>query len=134
MPPATQQTLVGPYFACQDLFRKAAETEGLGNLSPDQLALLTLIGRHWFEGSPLSVRRLMQMRELASPATVHKRLHALKNIELVDFAESAADSRKRMIVPGSKAIAYFTSASSAILQAAMQHGERTADAAREEKG
>ena len=113
----SNQNQVDLYFHYQSLLQKATASQGLDELSPDHLALLVLIGRHWHDGESMSVRQLMQMRDVASPATIHKRLHQLKDADLVSFEESATDTRKRMIAPTKRALAYFSAASKAMMQA-----------------
>ncbi|NDE94369.1 MAG: MarR family transcriptional regulator [Betaproteobacteria bacterium] len=93
----SNQNQVDLFFHYQSLLHKATVSQGLEALSPDHLALLVLIGHHWHDGEAMSVRQLMQMRDVASPATIHKRLHQLKDADLVSFEESATDTRKRMI-------------------------------------
>ncbi|NBT97728.1 MAG: hypothetical protein EBT59_00785 [Betaproteobacteria bacterium] len=83
----SNQNQVDLYFHYQSLLQKATTSQGLEELSPDHVALLVLIGQHWHEG------------------------------EVVSFEESATDTRKRMITPTKRALAYFSAASKAMMQA-----------------
>ncbi|MBU3747934.1 MAG: hypothetical protein FGM36_11635, partial [Burkholderiaceae bacterium] len=52
-------------------------------------------------------RKLLIREELGSPATIHKRIHQLKDAGFVSIEGQAGDSRVRLVVPTEQALRYF---------------------------
>ena len=96
------------FFATHQKLEHIAQDMGLAHVSPDHWALLNHIAGTWHEGGACSVRQLMSDSSYGSPATIHKRIHQLLALELVTLEAQAADSRKRIVVPGKLAMTYFT--------------------------
>jgi hypothetical protein len=95
------------FFATHQKLEHIAQDMGLAHVSPDHWALLNHIAGTWHEGRACSVRQLMSDSSYGSPATIHKRIHQLVALELVTLEAQAADSRKRIVVPGKLAMTYF---------------------------
>ena len=96
------------FFATHQQLEHIAQGMGLAHVSPDHWALLNHIAGTWHEGRACSVRQLMSDSSYGSPATIHKRIHQLLALELVTLEAQAADSHKRLVVPGKLAMSYFT--------------------------
>ena len=95
------------FFATHQQLDHIAQDMGLAQVSPDHWALLNHVAGTWHEGHACSVRQLMSDASYGSPATIHKRIHQLVALELVTLEAQAADSRKRLVVPGKLAMTYF---------------------------
>ena len=109
--------LVDLFFRFQSMVQALRSLPGIEALSPEHEALLNLIGSHWHAGQTLSVREAMRSAAYGSPATIHKRLHVLRIIGLIDLEVAENDSRKRIIVPSAHAISYFAAQAKAIKSA-----------------
>jgi DNA-binding MarR family transcriptional regulator len=87
-------------------------------ITPELDTLLAVIGTAWHSGKPLAVRKLLIREELGSPATIHKRIHQLKDAGFVSFEGKEGDSRVRLVVPTEQALRYFAEHAKVIQQAA----------------
>ncbi|NBW81575.1 MarR family transcriptional regulator, partial [bacterium] len=76
-------------------------------ITPEMETLLAVIGNAWQAGKPYPVRKLLILEELGSPATIHKRIHQLKDAGFVSFDTLVHDSRIRLVVPTEQALRYF---------------------------
>jgi DNA-binding MarR family transcriptional regulator len=72
----------------------------------------------WQAEKPYTVRKLLIREELGSPATIHKRIHQLKDAGFVSFEGQEGDSRVRLVVPTEQALRYFAEHAKVIQQAA----------------
>ena len=84
-------------------------------MTPELETLLAVIGTAWQADKPLAVRKLLIREELGSPATIHKRIHQLKD---AGFEGQEGDSRVRLVVPTEQALRYFAEHAKVIQQAA----------------
>jgi hypothetical protein len=114
MSKTTRNELVDLFFRFQHSVQSLKTLPSLQALTPEQEALLNLVGSYWHAGEALSVRQAVRNEHLGSPATIHKRLQYLRSLGLIDLQTSALDSRKRMVVPSSDAIGYFSGQAKAI--------------------
>ena len=76
-------------------------------LSANQKALLEAIALAWFDHAPLTVRQAIGIEYLGSPATLHKRLAALRTKGYVEDMLVDSDRRTKLLAPSEKALAYF---------------------------
>lgn len=76
-------------------------------LSANERALLEAIALAWFQKQPLTVRQAISIESLGSPATLHKRLTVLRASGFVEDQGVDADRRTKLLVPTSKALAFF---------------------------
>lgn len=77
------------------------------SLSANERALLEAIALAWFQQEPLSVRQAISIETLGSPATLHKRLAALRTKGFVDDQAVDTDRRTKRLVPTRKTLQYF---------------------------
>jgi DNA-binding MarR family transcriptional regulator len=76
-------------------------------ISPDSQALLGIIAVANAEGHPLTVMQTMALQHLASPATIHRRVDALREGLLIDMVYRKGDRRTKYLVPTELADRYF---------------------------
>ena len=104
---------------CLDAYASSSRTR-FNSLTdtPELETLLAVIGTAWQGDKPLAVRKLLIREELGSPATIHKRIHQLKDAGFVSFEGQEGDSRVRLVVPTEQALRYFAEHAKVIQQAA----------------
>ena len=76
-------------------------------VDPVEERLLNHFAAAWHSGNPLTVVEAMNKLSDLSPATVHRRLTALRNKGLVTFEIDPADKRIKYVVGTDIATAYF---------------------------
>ena len=78
------------------------------NVDRDALALLDVIASCADEGlEPLSVTEAMSLKEIASPATIHRKLNLLVAANLVTHEYRDNNRRIKYLLPTAKARAYY---------------------------
>jgi DNA-binding MarR family transcriptional regulator len=77
------------------------------NITPDSQTLLGIIALANAEGHPLTVMQTMALQHLASPATIHRRVDALREGLLIDMVFQKGDRRTKYLVPTPLADRYF---------------------------
>lgn len=77
------------------------------NISPDSQTLLGIIAVANSEGHPLTVMQTMALQHLASPATIHRRVDALREGLLIDMVFHKGDRRTKYLIPTELANRYF---------------------------
>jgi hypothetical protein len=75
----------------------AGSRSRLLELGPDEERLFLNVALAQYEGESLSVRSVMALRQLGSPATIHTRLKALRATGWVKLADTV-DSRRKQVV------------------------------------
>lgn len=81
---------------------------GLGDdIDPTCLALLEVVGLAAEQGSPLTVTKAMNLSQLASPATIHRKLTQLIEAGYVDQQFEGKNRRTKYLMPTTKAKRYF---------------------------
>jgi len=80
--------------------------EGPG-LDANEKALLEAVVVRWHEGSPMTVREAINLTELGSPATLHKRVTRLRQKDLLAAANQEGDRRAKFLIPTPRTLAYF---------------------------
>lgn len=90
---------------------------GLPPLDPLEERILMLIAGLRQAGTHLSVRELMQHRELGSPATIHARLTSMREKGWVALFDTE-DARRKRIEPTKEAMRHFARLSKAMVAAA----------------
>jgi len=76
-------------------------------IDPVEERLLNHFAAAWHTGSPLTVVEAMSKLSDLSPATVHRRLTALREKGLVTFEADPTDKRVKYVVGTDTAAAYF---------------------------
>ncbi len=72
----------------------------------DEKALFEQIMLSWSAKEPLTVRQIIGIERLGSPATLHKRLMRLREMDLVDAAFQGSDRRTKYLSPSAKGLKY----------------------------
>lgn len=77
------------------------------SMDANESALLEAVVLRWHAGEPMTVREAINLSELGSPATLHKRITRLRNKELLSAHSEPGDRRAKYLVPTEQALAYF---------------------------
>jgi len=115
---APKKELIALYLRFRTLLDGLKDLPDAAAMTPELDTLLAVIGTAWQADKPLAVRKLLIREELGSPATIHKRIHQLKDAGFVSFEGQAGDSRVRLVVPTEQALRYFAEHAKVIQQAA----------------
>lgn len=78
------------------------------NVQSKECQILRAISNEYLRGTPLKVRNLLDMSNIASPATLHKTMKILIDKELLKVNEDKVDGRIKYLVPTARAIKIFT--------------------------
>ncbi|MEI8324289.1 MAG: hypothetical protein WCH44_02815 [Betaproteobacteria bacterium] len=73
----------------------------------NESALLNVLCVNWLQGKPLAVRQAMELQQLGSPSTLHRRISRLKAMSLITDQSSPANIRIKLLVPTRKTLSYF---------------------------
>lgn len=84
------------------------------NLSVDEKNLLEIIAMRSYKGQPLKVMDAMSLSDVASPATIHRRLDNLEFKGFITRNNISGDIRSKHLIPTKRAILYFQKIDSAI--------------------
>ena len=117
-PRAPKKELIALYLRFRTLLDGLKDLPDASAITPELETLLAVIGTAWQADKPLAVRKLLIREELGSPATIHKRIHQLKDAGFVSFEGQEGDSRVRLVVPTEQALRYFAEHAKVIQRAA----------------
>ena len=87
------------------------------NISPIAVLLLNEIAVKDFEMQPLTVSQAMEFRAVGSPATLHRKLHELREKEMIAVTSVGTDRRTKYLFLTQTAKDYFQINSDAMLKA-----------------
>lgn len=90
-------------------------------LEPVDIQILQELVLCWRRGAPLHVREAMHLSNIASPATLHKRIKKLRDLGLITAARNDTDARSRSLVPTDLALKHFSELGSTLLKVAKGH-------------
>mgnify|MGYP000228667506 CR=1 FL=1 len=76
-------------------------------LCPQERALFEAIVLRWHQGSPMTVTQAVNLKELGSTVTLHKRLKSLFDQEVVVFKQKNDSMRRKYICPSPKSVLYL---------------------------
>ena len=87
----------------------------------DQTAksLLNRIACQHALGQPLTVSKAMALQDIASPATIHRKIDDLRSAGLVDVMYQGENRRTKYLVPTAKANRFFDQAGGVLLNLAV---------------
>ncbi|NBX56045.1 MAG: MarR family transcriptional regulator [Betaproteobacteria bacterium] len=94
--------------------------EGSGQMSDldtDSRKLLELIALKHHQQKAMTVSDAMGLVSIASPATIHRKLDALRDLGLVDTVFEGNNRRTKFLVPTPKALTHFAGLGQAMQQA-----------------
>ena len=94
------------YLRFLELSRAIKESD-LDSLTANQTALLETVAIAWHTGKPMSVREAIAVQHLGSPATLHKRLTALRKNGYIEEIAVEGDRRTKLLSPSKKSLKYF---------------------------
>lgn len=77
-------------------------------LDANEKALLEAVVVRWHEGQPMTVREAINLADLGSPATLHKRVTRLRQKDMLSTASQEGDRRAKFLIPTSRTLDYFT--------------------------
>lgn len=83
----------------------------------DAKKLLEVIAVRHDQKQPLTVTEAMGLSQIASPATIHRKLDQLRDMGMVSTVFDGANRRTKYLVPTDVAQAYFDSVGRALTQA-----------------
>lgn len=94
--------------------------EGAGqmpDLDADSRKLMELIALKHHQQQAMTVSDAMGLVEIASPATIHRKLDLLRDLGLVDTVHQGKNRRTKFLVPTPKALTHFAGLGLAMQQA-----------------
>ncbi len=87
------------------------------NIDSTALLLLNEIAVQHHEGKNITVTQAMLLSNIASPATVHRKLDELREAGLIEQVFEGKNRRTKYLVPTKEADSYFAKMSKAITNA-----------------
>lgn len=90
----------------------------LTQLDAVERQLLEIIVSRWSQGQTMTVREVMDLQRIGSPATMHRKLAHLRQAGFVQALVDEDDTRIKHLHPGEPALAYFSAMGSALQEAA----------------
>jgi DNA-binding MarR family transcriptional regulator len=91
---------------------------GIDAIDPTALRLLEVITQSHAAGNPLKVTDAMALGEIASPATMHRKIEALKTQGYIATEFQGDNRRAQYLVPSAQGLGYLDTLGQALLQAA----------------
>jgi DNA-binding MarR family transcriptional regulator len=76
-------------------------------LDANEKVLLEALAVRWHAGEPMTVMQAMGLKDLGSPATMHRRIARLRKIGLIETFEDPEDTRIKRLALTSTALGYF---------------------------
>jgi hypothetical protein len=121
MTPTPNQTMYGRFL------KNALSTQALPAgvaLHPLESLLLQEVFLRNMDKKPLTVTEAIDLKQLASPSTLHKRIMRLKALDLLAVEHPAQDHRTKYLVLTSDAMAHFEALGQAMREAAGKEGQQ----------
>mgnify|MGYP000626751431 CR=1 FL=1 len=88
---------------------------GMDNFGVNERALFEEILMAWAYRQPLSVKEAIGIVRLGSPATLHKRVLRLREMQLIDVQSTDTDRRTKLLIPTNRGLEYAGRLGHAIL-------------------
>ena len=105
---------VDAYFRFLQMVAAVEALPGMDRFGVNERALFQEILLAWSQSEPLSVRLAIDIAHLGSPATLHKRLSRLRQMELIDAVSEEGDRRTKYLIPTGKGLRYVEKISQAM--------------------
>ena len=93
------------------------QNTSVSDIDSNALLLLNEIALQHLAEKPLSVTQAMALKKLASPATLHRKIDALREAGLIEQIFVGKNRRTKYLVPTKDTHAYFAKLSKAIMSA-----------------
>ena len=87
------------------------------NIDSTALLLLNEIAVQHYDGKNITVTQAMLLTNIASPATVHRKLNELIEVSLIEQVFEGKNRRTKYLIPTKEAESYFAKMSKAITNA-----------------
>ena len=81
------------------------------------MLLLNEIAVQHFEEKPMRVSDAMDLKAIASPATIHRKINELREAGLIDMVFQGQNRRTKYLIPTKSANAFFEKMSDSMLKA-----------------
>lgn len=107
MQESQQSPLAVAYFRFLRLAKAVEKLPDGPLMDANEQALLEAVVLRWHEGNPMTVREAIQLAQLGSPATLHKRVTRLRNKDLLLAHSEPGDRRAKFLMPTPKALQHF---------------------------
>lgn len=99
--------LAGAYFRFLQLARAVEALPDGTPMDANESALLEAVVLRWHEGQAMTVREAINLVDLGSPATLHKRITRLRNKDMLATYSEPGDRRAKFLIPSQQALDYF---------------------------
>lgn len=106
MQPDKRSPHVDAYMRFLQLAAAIEGMPGADSFGANERALFDAIVLAWSDQHPLSVRQAIALDALGSPATLHKRINRLRQLELVCDRSEPNDRRTKRLMPTAKGLDY----------------------------
>jgi len=110
---------VNPYINFVNLVKAISASDAFPKLAHLPRLILDEIALNEFQGHPLTVRDLLSNQVIASPATLHKHLMALRRQGYVYTASVADDRRSKYLKLTAQGHQYINTLSKALVKASL---------------
>jgi DNA-binding MarR family transcriptional regulator len=110
---------VNPYINFVNLVKAILEADTFPKLGHLPRLILDEIALNEFQGNPLTVRDLLSNQVIASPATLHKHLMALRRQGYVYTASVEEDRRSKYLKLTAQGHQYINTLSKALVKASL---------------
>jgi DNA-binding transcriptional ArsR family regulator len=105
------------YLRFLNLLHTLEGTGQMPDLDTDSRKLLELISLRHHQQKAMTVSDAMGLVDIASPATIHRKLDLLRDLGLVDTVFEGNNRRTKFLVPTPKALTHFAGLGQAMQQA-----------------
>jgi SOS-response transcriptional repressor LexA len=110
---------MNPYIKFQHQIREISKLDEFPRMTPLSKLIFDQVALYEAMENPLAVREMLSFNEIASPATIHKHLSALKSSGYVFATSDGNDKRTKHLVVSSQGHRYINFLSKAIKKAAV---------------
>lgn len=110
---------MNPYINFVNLLKAISVSDTFPKLAHLQRLVLDEIALNEFQGHPLTVRDLLTNQAIASPATLHKHLMALRRLGYVYTASVSEDRRSKYLQLTAQGHRYINTLSKALVKASL---------------
>ena len=95
------------YLRFLNLLEALEDTKGFPDIDLEAKKILEVIAVRHQKEAPLTVTEAMALSHIASPATIHRKLDQLRELELIDSIYHGDNRRTKYMVPTASALQYF---------------------------
>lgn len=95
------------YLRFLNLLEALEDTKGFPYIDLEAKKILEVIAVRHQKETPLTVTEAMALSHIASPATIHRKLDQLRELELIDPIYHGDNRRTKYMVPTASALQYF---------------------------